>query len=39
MFPTLPKTMKNKEIIPCQQNQALKKEFAELGLDLEPVMT
>lgn len=31
--------MKNKEITPCQQNQALKKEFAELGLDLEPVMT
>ncbi len=38
MFPTLPKTMKNKEITPYQQNQALKKEFSELGLDLEPVM-
>ncbi|MEQ8706852.1 MAG: hypothetical protein RIC19_23165 [Phaeodactylibacter sp.] len=30
--------MKNKEITPYQQNQALKKQFAELGLDLEPVM-
>ncbi|WP_282775194.1 hypothetical protein [Phaeodactylibacter xiamenensis] len=28
--------MKTKEITPCQQNQALKKQFAELGLDLEP---
>lgn len=28
--------MKNKEITPYQQNQALKKEFTELGLDLEP---
>ena len=32
------KTMKQKEIITYQENQALKKQFQELGLDLEQVM-
>lgn len=30
--------MKNKEIAPYHKNQELKKQFPELGLDLEPVM-
>jgi len=30
--------MKNKEITPYQQNQALKKQFSELGLDINQVM-
>jgi len=30
--------MKSKEITPYQKNQALKKEFSELGLDLDQVM-
>lgn len=30
--------MKNKEITPYQKNQALKKQFSELGLDLDQVM-
>lgn len=38
MYNKTPKTMKDKEITPYQQNQALKKQFAELGLDLKPVM-